>query len=371
MNGLTLVSAAVIPAQEDLDWQVAGVADFDGDGKADIFWRHKTTGENVVWLMSGVTRLAAGSLYSVSDTTWEVKGIGDFNGDGRADVMWRRNTTGENSLWLMNGLTVTGGLYLLPVADLNWEPAGTGDFDGDGMSDILWRHKITGQNSVWLMNGTGLRQGAFLPTMPTTFEAVGPGPLPPPSPDPCSYSITPGVANFVYYGGGPGTINIARTSGACSWQASSDQTWASITSSASGNGAGTVTYNVLGNLSVFGTVGRVARITVSWTGGSVEHLVDQIGVDPIVHPCNWALSIYGQRSVTVPSAGGTFPVVASFFSPMPCLISSSGVTGSFLTWPGSGSVTVDPNPSPGTPRTGTLFIRFGASDVSQVWITQQ
>ena len=30
----------------DLNWQVAGTGDFDGDGKSDIFWRNTSTGEN-------------------------------------------------------------------------------------------------------------------------------------------------------------------------------------------------------------------------------------------------------------------------------------------------------------------------------------
>jgi len=36
-----------------------------------------------------------GFLRTVSDTRWEVKGVGDFDGDGKADIMWRHTRDGR------------------------------------------------------------------------------------------------------------------------------------------------------------------------------------------------------------------------------------------------------------------------------------
>ena len=40
MNGATVVSSGTIPPQPDVAWAVADVADFNGDGRADVLWRH-------------------------------------------------------------------------------------------------------------------------------------------------------------------------------------------------------------------------------------------------------------------------------------------------------------------------------------------
>src|SRR5438046_6947880 len=86
-------------------WQVQGVGDFDGDGKADILWRNSSTGENYIYLMNGLTIASQGSINAVGGQAWQVKGIGDFDGDGKADILWRNTSTGENYIWLMNGLS--------------------------------------------------------------------------------------------------------------------------------------------------------------------------------------------------------------------------------------------------------------------------
>src|SRR5262245_47036559 len=70
----------------------------------------------------------------------------DFNGDGRADILWRHAVSGENALWFMNGATVTG-VDTAAVTNTNWHIVGVGDFNGDGRADILW-HAVSGQNAI-------------------------------------------------------------------------------------------------------------------------------------------------------------------------------------------------------------------------------
>ena len=129
-------------------------SDFDGDGRADILWRNISTGENYIWLMNGLSTASQGSVNFVDPASgWQVQGIGDFDGDGKADILWRNTSTGENYIYLMNGLTIARPGSINSLSDQAWQVQGIGDFDGDGKADILWRNISTGENYIWLMNG--------------------------------------------------------------------------------------------------------------------------------------------------------------------------------------------------------------------------
>jgi hypothetical protein len=61
----------------------------------------------------------------------------------------------------------------------------------------------------------------------------------------CSYSISPGNQK-VESSAGTGTVTVS-TNSACSWSASSNDSWIAVTSGASGTGNGTVTYSYTAN----------------------------------------------------------------------------------------------------------------------------
>jgi hypothetical protein len=98
--------------------------DFNGDGKPDILWRNKSTGQNIVWLMNGATYSNYAELMQVTDTNWQIVGTGDFNGDGKTDILWRNKSTGQNVVWYMNGVTYSSYAELLQVTDTNWQIVG-------------------------------------------------------------------------------------------------------------------------------------------------------------------------------------------------------------------------------------------------------
>src|SRR5438552_15248338 len=105
MNGWTIASGGLIRTVADQAWQVKGIGDFDGDGKADILWRNSSTGENYLYAMNGLTIASEGYLRTV-DHAWQVKDIGDYIDDDKADVLRRRTTTGDEDAYYMKGLPI-------------------------------------------------------------------------------------------------------------------------------------------------------------------------------------------------------------------------------------------------------------------------
>jgi subtilisin family serine protease len=167
MNGTAILgNEGYLRTVQDQNWHVAGIGDFDGDGKADILWRNSDTGANYIYLMNGTAIAGEGYLRTVSDQNWKVVGTGDFDDDGKDDILWRNSVTGENYLYLMDGKTIKPGEgYLRAVADTTWQIVGVGDFNGDGKSDILWRNSVTGQNYLYLMNDRNIAGEGYLRTV--------------------------------------------------------------------------------------------------------------------------------------------------------------------------------------------------------------
>lgn len=165
-----------------LEWQIAGTGDFNADGKTDVLWRNRSTGENTLWLMGGSTPTVV-SLPTQTDLNWQVAGVADFNGDGNADVLWFNGSTGEVDVWLMNGATRTRTVSLngthpgSPLcvagngdddsasscgsADLTWKISAVGDFGGTKHSAIVWKNQVSGQIYLWSLNSnaTEVRSG--------------------------------------------------------------------------------------------------------------------------------------------------------------------------------------------------------------------
>jgi hypothetical protein len=178
MDGLAILGTeAYLRTVANLNWNIAGVGDFDGDGKADILWRNSSTGENYLYPMNGTAiKPMEGYLRTVADLNWQVAGVGDFDGDGKGDILWRNSSTGENYLYPMTGNAIKPSEgYLRTVADQDWQVKGTGDYDGDGKADVLWRHAVAGENYVYPMNGTTIKptEGYLRTVTQATWQMVG------------------------------------------------------------------------------------------------------------------------------------------------------------------------------------------------------
>ena len=104
--------------------------------------------------MNSNTLTTSGTLGYVS-TDWSIAGVGDFDGDGKSDILWRNSTTGQVYLWFISGTAMTGGakchLRLLRLGH-----PGPGRLRRQRPS----RHPLAQQHHqqvyIWLMNGATL-----------------------------------------------------------------------------------------------------------------------------------------------------------------------------------------------------------------------
>ncbi len=154
-TGLTRISrSSSTPASADL-----AVADFTGDGRADVLWftgtRDKSTRHNG-WQLATGTGKGFSSYVRVRDSRQTPRNVdlavADFTGDGRADVLWFTGTRDKSTRY--NGwqlATRTGGGFssYVRVRDSRQTPRNVdlavADFTGDGRADVLW---FTGTRST-------------------------------------------------------------------------------------------------------------------------------------------------------------------------------------------------------------------------------
>ena len=155
------------------DWQVAGLGDFSGDGKADILWRD-TAGDLYIWLLNGCNVIGGGVLANYPNVKWQIAGVGDVDGDGKADILWRDTITGSITVWFMNGIAVIGSGTVGSTATF-WQIAGVGDFNGDGRSDIFFENAKAGATYVWLLNGTSVIGSGSPGSLPAGWQTAGVG----------------------------------------------------------------------------------------------------------------------------------------------------------------------------------------------------
>jgi hypothetical protein len=162
-TGPTKIGKAFLDTVADINWKMVGIADFNGDGYPDILWRNSSNGMNLVWYMgpsaTGPTKIGKAFLNTVGDLNWEIVGTADFNGDGHPDILWKNTSLGMTVVvvWYMNGVTQSNwsyynnGYYTMYVpgqAGLPWNLVGLSDIDGDGYPDTIWRNTSTGANRV-------------------------------------------------------------------------------------------------------------------------------------------------------------------------------------------------------------------------------
>jgi Ca2+-binding RTX toxin-like protein len=132
-DGATTTTITDLPSLDD--FQALVVGDFDGDGKADQFLRKAATGADKILLSSTGT---IGNTATVANTGWDFSAAADYNGDGKDDIFSFFDSAGLLQTWEMNGTIVTDTKFIA-------SGYGSGDqlhavFNGAGFStfDSLW-----------------------------------------------------------------------------------------------------------------------------------------------------------------------------------------------------------------------------------------
>ncbi len=149
------------------------VADFNGDGKADILLQRKTPGDSYLLLTGskGVVAISQTIAETTAGVAWSADQhrivVGDFNGDGKADVFLQATTPGGlNAIVLADA----NGQFTAPAPFQSWNDGYlgfnwatneatvyAGDFNGDGLADLLI------QAEPQIGTGPGTAQAAYFP----------------------------------------------------------------------------------------------------------------------------------------------------------------------------------------------------------------
>jgi hypothetical protein len=174
MNGTDIIRGEYFsPANVgNADWKVMASLDADRDGQTDLLLQHDA-GYVAIWRMSGKTRVQALTLSDSmsADPRWRIVGTGDMDGDGYEDILWQ-HTDGRVLCWYMNGLEKRDEFVIAVVSDARWRVAAIEDFNNDDKPDILWRHTSWGQFLVWNMNNRQFLSAGMYLIMPNEYWQV-------------------------------------------------------------------------------------------------------------------------------------------------------------------------------------------------------
>jgi FG-GAP-like repeat len=135
------------------------VADFNGDGKADIFRACDNDLANELYVSTGRGfRGVGGALAGVTLKNTCQPYVADFNGDGGADIFRACDNDRANEFYVSTGSGFRGvGGALVGVTLKNTCQTYVADFNGDGRADIFRACDSVQANELFVSTGAGFR----------------------------------------------------------------------------------------------------------------------------------------------------------------------------------------------------------------------
>jgi len=174
-NHATIPGGNFVNVTPDPGWKVAGVGDFNKDGRSDLVFQNQTTGRIAIWFMDGSLEIGGVLLPNSPVADWSLVGVGDVDADGSPDLIFQNQTSGQLVVWYFNGTTYVGGNLLTAAPAAGWHVASVGDFNGDGFADLVFTNPSSNQAVVWyLQNGHLIGGSALSASLPTGGMIVGP-----------------------------------------------------------------------------------------------------------------------------------------------------------------------------------------------------
>jgi serralysin len=167
MNGSNVMFTTTLGGVDPAVWGIAAT-----DSVGDIFWRD-SSGNLAVWRITGGGLASTVSLGNVP-LNWQIAGIGDFNADNNPDILFRDSNTGTLAIWFLNSsaqVQSTATVGAVPTSS-TWRIAQLGDYAGTSFSDILWIDG-SGNMAIWFMNGATIASSANLGNVGTSWSVQG------------------------------------------------------------------------------------------------------------------------------------------------------------------------------------------------------
>lgn len=172
--GTVLVGGGLLASSDGSTF--AGAGDVDDDGDDDLLFKNNTTGITSCWVMEdgAVSLNVPVSGGAALPSQWQGRGMADVNGDGKEDLFWRNSTTGALFVWYMDGTNQVGGGQVGYNPGPSVDLVTIGDVDGDGDPDLLWKAPAGTQVFVWILDERSFVSGGLLTTLPSGVSVLAP-----------------------------------------------------------------------------------------------------------------------------------------------------------------------------------------------------
>jgi hypothetical protein len=117
-------------------WQAKAMADFDGDGDADLLLQLPELNQTAIVQLNGKGLVNYQYITSPTESNLTIRGVGDSNGDRIADIYWQNPDNSGVLIQTITSLTASNFTSIASTAPLQ----AIGDLDLNNTADLLFRN---------------------------------------------------------------------------------------------------------------------------------------------------------------------------------------------------------------------------------------